>query len=64
MIETTLTGGEQVSGDGESLAVENPYTAFQETKHAHIKTRLAPKDWWYPYGGGSPQATGSAPRRR
>ena len=25
--------------------------AFQETKHVHIETKIAPKDWWYPYGG-------------
>ena len=25
--------------------------AFQETKHVHLETRIAPKEWWYPYGG-------------
>lgn len=26
----------------------------EETKHVHIESELAPKDWWYPYGGGAP----------
>ncbi len=26
--------------------------AFQETKHVHIETEVAAKDWWYPYAGG------------
>jgi hypothetical protein len=32
--------------------------AFQETKHVHIESEIAPKEWWYPYseyaGGDSP----------
>ena len=28
--------------------------AFQETKHVHIETEIAPKEWWYPYGDGTP----------
>ena len=27
--------------------------AFQETKHVHIETEIAPKEWWYPYGDGT-----------
>jgi acyl-CoA reductase-like NAD-dependent aldehyde dehydrogenase len=27
--------------------------AFQETKHVHIETKIAPKEWWYPYGAGT-----------
>jgi hypothetical protein len=26
--------------------------AFQETKHVHIETKIAPKEWWYPYAPG------------
>jgi hypothetical protein len=40
-----LIGGELVEGGGAGLE------AFQETKHVHIESELAPKDWWYPYGG-------------
>ncbi len=39
-----LIGGKQVAGEGTALAV-----AFQETKHVHIETEIAPKEWWYPY---------------
>ena len=51
-------GGMKQSGLGRELGQEG-LEAFQETKHVHIETSLAPKDWWYPYGGGSPQATGA-----
>jgi acyl-CoA reductase-like NAD-dependent aldehyde dehydrogenase len=51
-------GGMKQSGFGRELGQEG-LEAFQETKHVHLETSLAPKDWWYPYGGGSSQATGA-----
>src|SRR3712207_2681499 len=44
-------GGFKQSGMGRELGQEG-LEAFQETKHVHIESELAPKDWWYPYGGG------------
>jgi hypothetical protein len=41
------------SGLGRELGQEG-LEAFQETKHAHIETKIAPKEWWYPYGVGGP----------
>jgi betaine-aldehyde dehydrogenase len=38
------------SGLGRELGEEG-LEAFQETKHVHLETRIAPKEWWYPYGG-------------
>ena len=35
-------------GLGRELGQEG-LEAFQETKHVHIETRIAPKQWWYPY---------------
>jgi acyl-CoA reductase-like NAD-dependent aldehyde dehydrogenase len=47
-------GGMKQSGLGRELGEEG-LEAFQETKHVHIETEIAPKEWWYPYGaGGSP----------
>ena len=46
-------GGFKQSGLGRELGQEG-LEAFQETKHVHIETRIAPKEWWYPYGGGGP----------
>jgi betaine-aldehyde dehydrogenase len=46
-------GGFKRSGLGRELGREG-LEAFQETKHVHIETKLEVKDWWYPYGGGSP----------
>jgi acyl-CoA reductase-like NAD-dependent aldehyde dehydrogenase len=46
-------GGFKQSGMGRELGQEG-LEAFQETKHVHIESELAPKDWWYPYGGGAP----------
>jgi acyl-CoA reductase-like NAD-dependent aldehyde dehydrogenase len=46
-------GGFKQSGLGRELGQEG-LEAFQETKHVHIETDLAPKEWWYPYGGGGP----------
>jgi betaine-aldehyde dehydrogenase len=42
-------GGMKQSGLGRELGQEG-LEAFQETKHVHIETSLAPKEWWYPYG--------------
>ena len=46
-------GGMKQSGFGRELGQEG-LEAFQETKHVHIETEIAPKEWWYPYGGGGP----------
>jgi len=46
-------GGFKQSGLGRELGQEG-LEAFQETKHAHLETKIAPKEWWYPYGGGGP----------
>jgi betaine-aldehyde dehydrogenase len=46
-------GGMKQSGFGRELGQEG-LEAFQETKHVHIETRIGPKEWWYPYGGGGP----------
>ena len=51
-------GGMKQSGLGRELGEEG-LEAFQETKHVHIETEIAPKEWWYPYGGGD----AAAPRR-
>jgi betaine-aldehyde dehydrogenase len=42
-------GGFKQSGFGRELGREG-LEAFQETKHVHIETEIAEKDWWYPYG--------------
>ena len=44
-------GGMKQSGIGRELGEEG-LEAFQETKHVHIETEIAPKEWWYPYAGG------------
>jgi acyl-CoA reductase-like NAD-dependent aldehyde dehydrogenase len=44
-------GGFKQSGFGRELGQEG-LEAFQETKHVHIETKIAPKEWWYPYGPG------------
>ena len=41
--------GFKQSGFGRELGQEG-LEAFQETKHVHIETKIAPKEWWYPYG--------------
>ena len=41
--------GMKQSGLGRELGQEG-LEAFQETKHVHLETELAPKSWWYPYG--------------
>jgi betaine-aldehyde dehydrogenase len=50
-------GGFKQSGLGRELGREG-LEAFQETKHVHIESEIAPKEWWYPYseyaGGDSP----------
>ena len=43
-------GGFKQSGLGRELGREG-LEAFQETKHVHIETEIAPKEWWYPYRG-------------
>lgn len=48
----------EVAGLGRELGREG-LEAFQETKHVHIETEIAPKEWWYPYGEGTGDA---APR--
>src|SRR5215211_7720891 len=50
---TRLLIGKQ-SGLGRELGQEG-LEAFQETKHVHVETKIAPKEWWYPYGGGGPR---------
>ena len=42
-------GGYKQSGLGRELGQEG-LEAFQETKHVHLETAIAPKEWWYPYG--------------
>ena len=44
-------GGFKQSGLGRELGREG-LEAFQETKHVHIETEIAAKDWWYPYAEG------------
>ncbi len=44
-------GGMKQSGLGRELGQEG-LEAFQETKHVHLETHIAPKEWWYPYGTG------------
>ncbi len=49
-------GGYKQSGLGRELGREG-LEAFQETKHVHIESEVAPKEWWYPYSryaGGEP----------
>ena len=45
-------GGMKQSGFGRELGQEG-LEAFQDTKHVHIETKIAPKEWWYPYGTGA-----------
>jgi acyl-CoA reductase-like NAD-dependent aldehyde dehydrogenase len=49
-------GGFKQSGLCRELGREG-LEAFQETKHVHIETEIAPKEWWYPYGEGAPPAS-------
>jgi acyl-CoA reductase-like NAD-dependent aldehyde dehydrogenase len=42
-------GGFKQSGLGRELGREG-LEAFQETKHVHVETEIAAKEWWYPYG--------------
>ena len=51
-------GGYKQSGLGRELGQEG-LEAFQETKHVHLETRIAPKEWWYPYGGGADRPHGA-----
>jgi acyl-CoA reductase-like NAD-dependent aldehyde dehydrogenase len=46
-------GGMKQSGFGRELGQEG-LEAFQDTKHVHIETKIAPKEWWYPYGPSDP----------
>ena len=48
-------GGMKQSGFGRELGQEG-LEAFQDTKHVHIETKIAPKDWWYPYAAGPSDA--------
>jgi len=50
-------GGFKQSGLGRELGREG-LEAFQETKHVHIESEIAAKEWWYPY---SEYAGGEAP---
>jgi betaine-aldehyde dehydrogenase len=45
-------GGYKQSGLGRELGREG-LEAFQETKHVHVETEIALKDWWYPYSAAS-----------
>jgi acyl-CoA reductase-like NAD-dependent aldehyde dehydrogenase len=45
-------GGFKQSGMGRELGREG-LEAFQETKHVHVETEIAPKEWWYPYAEGA-----------
>jgi acyl-CoA reductase-like NAD-dependent aldehyde dehydrogenase len=45
-------GGFKQSGMGRELGREG-LEAFQETKHVHVETEIAPKEWWYPYSEAS-----------
>ena len=52
------------SGLGRELGQEG-LEAFQDTKHVHIETKIAPKEWWYPYGpahSGPPSGAGRLSR--
>jgi acyl-CoA reductase-like NAD-dependent aldehyde dehydrogenase len=53
-------GGFKQSGLGRELGREG-LEAFQETKHVHIETEIAPKGWWYPYSeyAGPPEGAGA-----
>ncbi len=52
-------GGFKQSGMGRELGQEG-LEAFQETKHVHIETKIAPKEWWYPYApGDTPPPSGA-----
>ena len=53
-------GGMKQSGFGRELGQEG-LEAFQETKHVHIETKIAPKEWWYPYGPGALGAPAPVP---
>ena len=54
-------GGMKQSGLGRELGQEG-LEAFQDTKHVHIETKIAPKEWWYPYAPGQsgPPVRGAA----
>jgi betaine-aldehyde dehydrogenase len=45
-------GGFKQSGMGRELGREG-LEAFQETKHVHVETEIAAKEWWYPYAEGA-----------
>jgi betaine-aldehyde dehydrogenase len=51
-------GGFKQSGHGRGRELgREGLEAFQETKHVHIESEVAPKEWWYPYSeytGGEP----------
>ncbi len=54
-------GGFKQSGLGRELGREG-LEAFQETKHVHIETEIARKEWWYPYSeyaAGPPEGAGA-----
>jgi acyl-CoA reductase-like NAD-dependent aldehyde dehydrogenase len=51
-------GGFKQSGLGRELGREG-LEAFQETKHVHVETEIAPKEWWYPYGGSGAPSHGA-----
>ena len=57
-------GGMKQSGFGRELGQEG-LEAFQDTKHVHIETKIAPKEWWYPYGpDGRPRRQARRPGER
>jgi hypothetical protein len=46
------------SGFGRELG-QKELEAFQETKHAHIETKIAPQESWTPTAAGADRPTGA-----
>jgi acyl-CoA reductase-like NAD-dependent aldehyde dehydrogenase len=58
-VDAAITGAREAAvftKDPDSiLRWQEGLEAFQETKHVHIETQIALKEWWYPYGSGPDQ---------